>query len=152
RSRSTLPTRRRATQNSKAGMKIRFGERGSDTNASVLNQKVTSAMEYSPEQEELLAKLAEAILDAFDSITRAARTALGQPGGRVDELLPPAAQQNLQRIRSETRMSLEMLIREPAIARVEVQWPDSDTTEQIYVSRGSSTGMLPQDLLGKLVS
>lgn len=109
-------------------------------------------MEYSLEQEEQLAKLAEAILDAFDSINRGARTALGQPSGRVGELLPPAAQQNLQRIRSETRMSLEMLLREPAIARVEVHWPDSDTSEQIYVCRGSSTGMMPEDLLGKLVS
>ena len=99
-------------------------------------------MRYSADQEELLAKLAEAILDAFESIARAAEAALGLPLGSVDELLPAKAQQNLQQIRTETRISLSRLLREPAIARVSVHWPDTDTTEQIYISRGSSAGML----------
>src|SRR2546423_901788 len=109
-------------------------------------------MPYSSGQEQVLAKLAETIIDAFESIARGARGALGQPSGYVDELLPPNAQQNLQRIRNDVRTSLSTLCLEPAIARVEVRWPDTDTPERIYISRGSSAGMLPQDLVGKLVS
>jgi hypothetical protein len=102
-----------------------------------------------PEREQLLADLAQKILDAFESIAQAARGALGQASGYVDELLPVNAQQHLQQMRSETRISLSRLLREPAIVRVEVRWQDRNATDRIYVCRGLSAGMTHQERTGR---
>src|SRR6267378_114412 len=109
-------------------------------------------MQYSVDQEELLAQLAETILDAFECIAHAARESLSQPVAHVDELLALNAQQSLNKIRNETRKSLSTLLLEPAIARVEVHWTDRNESERIYISRGSSAGIFPQGLQGRLVS
>ncbi|HVZ17150.1 MAG TPA: hypothetical protein VG897_08545, partial [Terriglobales bacterium] len=92
------------------------------------------------EQEGVLATIAEEILDAFSSISEAARLALIQPQGRVDELLSVEGQKSLFKVHSDVRDSLERLLREPAIARVVVDWQENGPEETIYVSRGSGGG------------
>jgi hypothetical protein len=91
-------------------------------------------------QEGVLTTIAEEILDAFSSISEAARLALNQPQGRVDELLPVEGQKFLFKVHSDVRDSLERLLREPAIARVVVDWQENGPQETIYVSRGSGGG------------
>lgn len=91
-------------------------------------------------QENVLATIAEEILDAFSSISEGARLALSQPQGRVDELLPVEGQKFLFKVHSDVRNSLERLLREPAIARVVIHWEENGHEETIYVSRGSGGG------------
>src|SRR5262245_60628452 len=97
-------------------------------------------MQEATAQENVLATIAEEILNAFSSISEGARLALSQPQGRIDELLPVEGQRFLFKVHSDVRSSLERLLREPAIARVGVHWEQNGNEETIYVSRGSGGG------------
>src|ERR1700686_1609316 len=109
-------------------------------------------MNLSPEQRAVLVQVGQALLCAFDGISTEALRQLGysQPG--ADPLLPAAARQNLFRAITDNRLSLQALQREPAIARVEVQWLDTNTVERLYICRASSAGVLPSGLDGRLAS
>jgi hypothetical protein len=97
-------------------------------------------MQEAVAQENVLATIAEEILDAFSSISEGARLALSQPQGRVDELLSVEGQRFQFKARSDVRDSLERTFREPAIARVVVHWEENGE-EILYVSRGSGGGL-----------
>lgn len=97
-------------------------------------------MQEAAAQENVLAIIAEEILDAFTSISEGARHALNRPQGAIDELLPVEGQRFLFKVHSEVRSSLERLLREPAIARVVVHWKESGQEETVYVTRGSGGG------------
>ncbi|MBK5294880.1 MAG: hypothetical protein JJE04_24780 [Acidobacteriia bacterium] len=70
----------------------------------------------------------------------------------IDPLLAENARANLRQILGENRSALLALKREPAIARLEVKWLDTEEVEYLYVCRASSASVRAYELDGRLVS
>jgi hypothetical protein len=111
-------------------------------------------MPPSPEQTSTLADLGEAALRAFKLISQYVARQLGEREVSADPqpLLAPKAQMNLRGILSENRQALRSLRREPAIARLEVEWLDTNEVEHLYICRASSASVEPDGLDGRVVS
>jgi hypothetical protein len=109
-------------------------------------------MELSAERKAILAEISQVLLGAFEAISGEADRGLGQARQVTDVLLRHEAQQNLGRISRENRTALESLRREPTIARVDVEWLDTNKSESLYVCRASVAGVVPSGLTGRLVS
>jgi hypothetical protein len=98
-----------------------------------------------------LVVLGRVVIKAFVEIVRCVSAQLSGSPSRVDPLLPPPVQATLRGILAEVRKSLQLLKREPAIARVELEWLDDGKTDRLYICRASSAGLFPE-LDGRLVS
>ncbi len=109
-------------------------------------------MPPAPEHISGIAPLGEAVLRAFRLISQYVASQLSQRQSSADPLLPSRAQATLLGILNENRATLQALRREPAIARLEVEWLDTNEIEHLYVCRASSAGVRPDALDGRLVS
>jgi hypothetical protein len=109
-------------------------------------------MAFSPQQEQSLGNLGQALLHAFKCIAHEAKNQLTQARSATNPILPDVARRNLEHINADNQASLRALAQEPSIARVEVQWADTRAIEELYVCRASSAGVFPPDFSGRLVS
>jgi hypothetical protein len=102
---------------------------------------------------EKLCKVGEQILESLDMVSKAARDVLSGRSKEPVEIVPLGdtnpmvgvrrGAQNLSAIRTGVGTDLERILREPFVARLVVEWLDSEpgSATTLYVSRASAAGV-----------
>jgi hypothetical protein len=107
-----------------------------------------------PAESSDLVPIGVAVLKALETISKHVAESLGERvhSEGAHPLLGAESQVRLMSILNENRQALRALRREPAIARVEIEWIDTHEVEYLYICRASSAGVQPDRLDGKVVS
>src|SRR5580658_754560 len=109
-------------------------------------------MNFSEDQERILNVVGDEILVALTAVAQAAQRSLSEGSDRVsiNSLANPSnlmvgrgnAERNINAINSAARENLLRLLREPFVARVEVDWERGQSAQTYYFSRPSAAGLM----------
>ena len=108
-------------------------------------------MNFDEEQERILSEVGEEILAALAAVAHAAQQTLSEASDRIsmNSLANPSnlmvgrgnAERYIDAVNSAARENLRRLLREPFVARVEVDW-GPDGVQTYYFSRPSAAGLM----------
>ncbi len=99
-------------------------------------------MKLTNEQRGILAEAGEKLLVALTAVSKAAESQLRESAEVAGVLLTSEGRRQLASIQGEVRQSLQRLKAEPIIARVLVEWQETEPVQEIiYVCRGSAAGV-----------
>src|ERR1700683_778721 len=111
-------------------------------------------MKLGDDQRQILSDVGEAILTALTTVSQAAQHALSEAHAGIPTtmLANPSntmvgagkAERNIDAINSTNRENLRRLLREPFVARVEVEWAGegAQSPQTYYFSRPSAAGLM----------
>jgi hypothetical protein len=109
-------------------------------------------MNFSEDQERILNDVGEEILVALTTVAQAAQRALSEASVRISTnalvnpsnlmVGPGSAERNINAINSAARENLLRLLREPFVARLEVDWGGGQSVQTYYFSRPSAAGLV----------
>src|SRR5271165_4660167 len=109
-------------------------------------------MKSGEDQERILSEVGEEILVALAAVAQEAQRSLSEASERIsiNSLANPSnlmvgrgnAERNISAINSAARENLLRLMREPFVARVEVDWGRGQSMQTYYFSRPSAAGLM----------
>jgi len=110
-------------------------------------------MKLTEKQREILTDVGEKLLNALTVVSKAAASQLKESVEVTEVLLTSEGRHQLASIQGEVRQSLQRLKSEPIIARLVIEWHETEPIQEIiYVCRGSAAGVGSAIKSGRLAS